>query len=282
MADIEIRPGSAADVDAAYEVLAACDHGTWFNVGPDELHELWPFYARTWMAEKSGVVAYAAVRTNEIEVYVLPAARRRGIGSRLLDLAESALDWPVVESSARRDEPAAGPFFAAHGYERAYETWLMQTELSAALVAPTWPEGITVRTFRADDARAVKELLDAAYAADPRYSPPDFDHWRRVMTESADFDPACWFLAEGGDGALAGASLNWRKGFIKDLVVHPSRQRRGLGEALVRHTLCEFRRRGVDRVTLKTDSLNPSEARRLYERVGMHIAETYDVFEKRR
>jgi mycothiol synthase len=281
VADVAIRPGSADDVRAAYEVLAACDHGTWFEFDVDALRELWPFYRATWMAEQDGVVAYAAVRGNEIEVYVLPSARRRGIGSRLLDLAEAALDAPVVESTARRDESAAAPFFAVHGYEPVYETWLMQIETVQGLAPPTWPEGIRVRTFRADDARAVKELLDAAYADDQRYRPPAFDHWKRFMMDSADFDPACWFLAEAPDGSLAGASLSWKQGFIKDLVVDPAWQRRGLGEALMRHTFCEFRRRGARRVTLKTDSLNPSRAWRLYERVGMHIAETYDAFEKR-
>jgi mycothiol synthase len=281
VADLAIRPGTAADVEAAHRVLAACNHGTWFDFGLDQLREMWPVYAETWIAEEGDVVGYAAARSEEIEVYVLPRVRRHGIGGRLLRQVEAAVDAPVIEVSARRDEPAAAPFLAAHGYEHAYETWLMQTELEEDVQAPTWPDGVQVRTLRAEDAPAVKELLDTAYAPDPRYRPPAFDDWRRFMMESASFDPACWFLAEAGDGSLAGAALNWKEGYVKDLVVHPARQRRGLGEALLRHTFGEFRRRGIDRVTLKTDSLNPSQAWRLYERLGMRKTQTYDDFEKR-
>jgi ribosomal protein S18 acetylase RimI-like enzyme len=79
---------------------------------------------------------------------------------------------------------------------------------------------------------------------------------------------------------LAYAILNWNDGYVKDLVVHPERRRRGLGEGLMRHTFREFRRRGLDRVTLKTDSVNPTEAWRLYERLGMRKERTYEMFEK--
>ena len=43
----------------------------------------------------------------------------------------------------------------------------------------------------------------------------------------------------------------------------------------------EFRRRGIARVTLKTESTNPTDAVRLYEHLGMAIERTDEVFEKR-
>ena len=52
-----IRTGSAADLDAAYGVLAACHHGSWFDFNLDALRELWPFYAETGMAGNGGVGA---------------------------------------------------------------------------------------------------------------------------------------------------------------------------------------------------------------------------------
>jgi ribosomal protein S18 acetylase RimI-like enzyme len=45
-------------------------------------------------------------------------------------------------------------------------------------------------------------------------------------------------------------------------------------------TFGEFKRRGLARVTLKTDSNNPTNAWRLYERVGMAIERTYEIFQK--
>jgi mycothiol synthase len=281
VADVAIRPGTADDVEAAYAVLAACRGGTWFELGREDLRSLWASYRGTWVAEDDAVVAYGAVRGGDIEVYVLPAARRRGIGSRLLREAEAASEEPRAEIVARRDEKAAAPFLRAHGYERSHEVWLMQTDLEGDPPEPVWPAGITVRSFRREEGRKVKDLLDLAYSEEPNFHPPSFEDWSRFMLGDASFDQTCWFVAEAPDGALAGAALNWKEGYVKDLVVHPGWRQRGLGKALLLHTFGEFARRGIDRVTLKTDSTNTTQAWRLYERLGMRIEQTYDVFEKR-
>jgi mycothiol synthase len=281
VADFEIRPGSADDVEAAFAVLDACDGGTWFELGLEELRALWASYRGTWMVEEETIVAYAALRGGDIEVYVLPAARRRGIGSRLLREAEAAIDERRAEVMARRDEAAAAPFLRAHGYEWSHEVWLMQKDFEGPPPEPIWPDGITVRSFRREDAREVKDLLDLAYSEEPTFRPHSFEEWSRFMLGDGSFDSSCWFLAEAPDGSLAGAALNWRDGYVKDLVVHPERRRLGLGEALMLHTFGEFARRGIGRVTLKTDSTNTTQAWRLYERLGMRVEQTHDVFEKR-
>jgi ribosomal protein S18 acetylase RimI-like enzyme len=80
---------------------------------------------------------------------------------------------------------------------------------------------------------------------------------------------------------MVGAVLNWQEGYVKDLAVHPHRRGRGLGKALMLQTFAEFARRGIPRVTLKTDSINPTQAWKLYARLGMETERTYEVFEKR-
>ena len=60
----------------------------------------------------------------------------------------------------------------------------------------------------------------------------------------------------------------WISAFIKDFVVHPGWRRRGLGAALMLHTLNVFQARGAAAVTLKVKTAN-STAFRLYERMGM-------------
>jgi mycothiol synthase len=233
------------------------------------------------VAEEDGVVAFAAARGDEVEVYVLPEARRRGIGSRLLAEAE-AVAGPRIEATARRDEAAASPFLERHGYTKTSESWLMQIELDDEPPEPTWPEGITVRTFRREEAPAVKELLDVAYAAEPDFSVQPFEDWRGFMLEDTSFEPESWFIAEAADGSLAGAALNWKEPFVKDLVVHPAHRRRGLAKALLLHTFRHFHGRGEPGVSLKTDSVNTSQAWRLYERLGMRKTRTYDEFSKLR
>ena len=283
VADLEIRPASEADAEPAYAVLEACKLGPWFELGLDHFRNWWwPTYAGIWVAEIDGTVGYSAARGESVEVYVLPAFRRRGTGSRLLAPAEGAVEGPRIEATTRRDEPAAAPFLASHGYERANETWLMQVELSEAIPPPSWSDGMAPRTFRVEEAAWVKELLDVAYAEEPGFTKQPFAQWKRFMLADASFEPESWFVVEAPDGSLAAAALNWKEGFVKDLVVHPTYRRRGLGAALLQHTFRHFSARGVERVTLKTDARNTSQAWRLYERVGMRTIRTYDDWEKGR
>jgi ribosomal protein S18 acetylase RimI-like enzyme len=283
VAEARIRPATEADVEPAYAVLEACNLGPWFELAFEQFRDWWwPSYAGIWVAEEDGIVGYSTARGEGVEAYVLPASRRRGIGSGLLAVAEELVEGPLIEATTRRDEPAAAPFLAGHDYERAYETWVMQLDLDEEIPPPAWPEGLNPRTFRAPEAESVKELLDLAYAEEPDFTKRPFAEWKRFMLGDPSFEPDSWFVVETPDGSLAAAALNWKEGFIKDLIVHPEHRRRGLGAALLRHTFRHFQAQGAERVTLKTDSRNTSQAWRLYEREGMRTIRTLDEWQKRR
>jgi ribosomal protein S18 acetylase RimI-like enzyme len=84
---------------------------------------------------------------------------------------------------------------------------------------------------------------------------------------------------------IAGFSLDWQdaeppRGWVGTLGVLRAYRRRGLGEALLRHSFAEFWRRGVRRVVLGVDSQSLTGATRLYERVGMRAVRQWDSFEK--
>jgi mycothiol synthase len=233
------------------------------------------------VADRSGEIVGAGVITRDLgRLWVRRSDRRWGIGTELLRALEGGAPLDVLRFAAPTLEPAAAPFLARNGYRRAGEIWLMGIDLPPRLPEPEWPEGVSVRTFEEHDAPAVKRLLDEAYAGEPGYVPPTFASWRRFMLGDPSYDPSVWFLVVAGDEIVATA-LSWKEGFVKDLAVSPSWRRRGLGRALMLQTFAEFRRRGIPRVTLKTDSTNPTNAARLYERLGMEIERTDEVFEKR-
>jgi len=283
VADFEIRPARDEDLESVYEIVAENRRRVFGDVEGFEvehMQNLWRRLRGNWVATSgSELLGAAAIVMTGVEVDVRFEARRRGIGTRLLRVAEEAADLEVLRADAVMLEPGAAPFLRANGYEKSFEYWLMGVDVAAQPAEPEWPEEVRLRAFRAEDAQRLWELLELAYAEeeDPF---PAFDDWRGFMLGDPSFEPEHWFLVEA-EGELVAAALNWKDGYIKDLVVHPEWRRRGLGEALMRETFRHFGRRGLPRVTLKTDSTNPTQAWRLYERLGMRKERTYEVFHKR-
>ena len=74
--------------------------------------------------------------------------------------------------------------------------------------------------------------------------------------------------------------LDLSRGVVASLAVRPARCRRGLGLALLRNALGEFRRRGCASVELLVDSESLTGALRLYERAGMRAFQTQLIYEK--
>jgi ribosomal protein S18 acetylase RimI-like enzyme len=283
VADVEIRTARDDDIESVYGIVAANRTRVFGDVEGFELEHmqnLWRRLRGNWVAVSgSEVLGAAAIVMHGVEVDVRFEARRRGIGTRLLQVAEESTDLDVLRADAVTLEPAAAAFLRENGYEKTFEYWLMSIDVTEDVADPVWPDGVAVRTFKEDEAPRLWNLLSLAYAeeADPF---PEFDDWRGFMLEDPSFEPENWFLVEGG-GELVAAILNWSDAYVKDLVVHPGWRRRGLGEALMRQTFRHFGRRGHPRVTLKTDSINPTQAWRLYEHLGMRKERTYEVFHKR-
>jgi ribosomal protein S18 acetylase RimI-like enzyme len=280
VAEVAIRPATDGDVEPAYRILEACKLGPWYDLRLDQFRDWWTSYREVWAADVDGLAGFSAARRELVEVYVLPEVRRRGIGSALLERAEAALQAPRASAVTRRDEIEGARFLEQHGYSRSAETWLMQMALDGEIPEPRWPEGMRLRTFTGEEARAIKDLLDTAYAQEPGFTEEPFEDWEKFMFGDSSFEPESWFVVEAEDGSLAAAALNWKEGFVKDLVVHPDHRRKGLGAALLHHTFRHFKARGLEEVSLKTDSTNTSQAWRLYERLGMRTIRTLDDWEK--
>ena len=146
--------------------------------------------------------------------------------------------------------------------------------------------------------RGEPEWAAIAYAHADRHYYAYAEAWREHLPSSRFDDDGGAYLAplHAKREALpkappAGSPLTWlhalcleqieaAASYVKDLVVRPDWRGRGLGKALMYQTFGEFKRRGLPRVTLKTDSNNPTDAWRLYERVGMRIERTYEIFQK--
>jgi len=98
---------------------------------------------------------------------------------------------------------------------------------------------------------------------------PALDVWQQQYETDAEYDPALCFIASDADGVI-GVVQCWTSSYIKNLVVHPRAQGRGLGRALLLHAFKAFQDRREGFVDLKVleDNLR---ARQLYEKSGMYV-----------
>ena len=294
------------DLEAAYKVIETCDiaNDGSADITVDELRTDWlsPTFnlqQDAWLIVGTGdqVVGYTAVGQREhariySEVLVLPEYSHLGIQDYLLAQVErwAQAQIPQARPDARvallcwisKNDEQGQESLERQGFKEIRRTWRMMIEMNEAPLAPQWPAGIAVRTFRPGDERSVFDADEEAFQDHWGHMPGNFEEWKHWTVEREHFDPTLWFLACEGD-RIAGISLcTYRDdlGWVGTLAVLRPWRRAGLGKALMLHSFGEFYRRGTRTVGLGVDAQNLTGATRLYERVGMHVARVYINYEK--
>jgi mycothiol synthase len=174
-----------------------------------------------------------------------------------------------------------------HGYTLSRYSLRMQVEFGEQPQAPpAWPAGITVRTAQPGDERAIYEADMEAFADHWGFLASPYEEWLHFAKKVNQFEPDLWFLAVEGD-EIAGICLcvssrpeDQQMAWVDTLGVRRPWRRRGVGEALLRHSFVEFQRRGKRRAALGVDAQSLTGATRLYERVGMSRVRQYEEYEK--
>jgi len=211
------------------------------------------------------------------ELVIHPGHRNRGLGTALAATLTGGDDGRDVRIWAHGDLPAAAALAKSSGFARVRSLWQMRLSLAdAAIPAPAFPAGVTVRTFRPGrDEEAWLEVNRRAFAHHPEQG-----SWTRqdIALREAEpwFDPDGFFLAER-DGELAG--FHWTKvhadggesgtpiGEVYVVGVDPGRQGGGLGKALTLAGLAHLSGLGVAAVLLYVDESNTA-AVRMYAGLG--------------
>ena len=193
-------------------------------------------------------------------------------------------DKKVWSYSAADDAPL-NELLDQAGYRTVRHSYRMRIDLDRQPPAPDWPDGFSVRAMREDEERRVYDAQMASFADTWMFAVEPYENWFHWMVEEPSFDRSLWFLAER-DGELAGIVIARAPenepgvGWIRVLGVLPEHRRKGVGQALLRHTFAEFASRGFRAVGLGVDAENPTGAVRVYERAGMHVERTHLIFEK--
>ncbi|SDS34428.1 Acetyltransferase (GNAT) family protein [Pseudomonas sp. Z003-0.4C(8344-21)] len=146
--------------------------------------------------------------------------------------------------------------------------FLMRRDLHADLPDIRWPDGVEVSTYRAQSAAAVHALMQLGYR-EGGGRVPALEVWQQRFGSDPEYDPALCFVANDADGVV-GVAQCWTSSYIKNLVVHPRLQGRGLGRALLLNAFKVFQQRREGFVDLKVLESN-LRAQRLYESAGMYV-----------
>ncbi|HEY7332806.1 MAG TPA: GNAT family N-acetyltransferase [Candidatus Limnocylindria bacterium] len=227
-------------------------------------------------------------------VAVHPSRRGSGLGRALAGIVEDRAreraaglavgDGPVTLQGWINGESEADAGWARSlGYAWARRFLRMRIDMTEPPPAPSWPEGIAVRTFRlGQDERAMYEAQEEAFADHWGHVTMPFEEWTKRLTRH-DFEAELWLMALDGERVVATSTnsvIPENLGWISGLGVVPSHRRRGLARAILLQAFNDFWRRGQRSVALGVDADSLTGATRLYESAGMRVVESHDQVSK--
>jgi mycothiol synthase len=234
-------------------------------------------YAQVWASEPSRLSAYALVH---------PDHTGRGIGSALAELverrgAEQAAGEARLFTAVTPEDEGAARLLTQRGYAWARRFWHMEAELDGPPEPAVSPPGVAVRTLDPErDLPDAHRILEEAFVDHWDTSPTSYEEFLDQNVHLEDFDPGLWFVAADGDapvGVLTG-SAHGDRGAVDLLGVLRSHRGRGIASALLGAAFIEFRRREVRYARLGVDSDNLTGAVSLYERMGMRVVASFDLW----
>jgi mycothiol synthase len=317
IADLLVRPfDPARDHEALADLIGAANiaDGTDWIPTAEELRADFAhtaeFDARRdiLVAEVDGVVVAAAetaVRTrdgigvHDIDGWVRPGWRRRGLGRALLHWTERrAVEVARVDGrtgpralSAWPDVAQVGAvaLYEREGYDVVRHGFLMVRDLGEPIPDLPLPDGLEIRAVRPADQRRIWDAEVDAFR----------DHWDAAERTDADFehrlagpdlDTRRWQVAWDGDEVAGSvityvhqeenAALGMSRGLLERISVRRPWRRRGLASALIARSLRDLRTLGLAEAALGVDAENVSGALRVYEAIGFRRARTAANYRK--
>jgi len=231
---------------------------------------------------------------------VHPDVRHTAIGEYLIDLTETRY-FNEVKDRVPQDEVISVQHWVgdvetyyrekleAAGYAFVRRFYTMRIALDTPLEPAPMPEGFELRPFDPEQhAPQVHEAMVESFRDHWGHSPVSFDVWRRNRIEDPTFNANMWYIAwDIAQNRVAGGSLSnaWGEdipelAWLATLGVRRDYRKRGLGEALLKHSFWHYQQLGYKLGGLGVDADNPTKALPLYQRVGMHVHRYGDILRK--
>ncbi len=226
-----------------------------------------------------------------LEGWVHPARRRKGIGTALLTAVESFLrkrlsgGQVTLKARAFADIEGAEPLFRLKGYHLGRRFFTMFSQLPGRVFDVEVPDGVTFRSFRAEDLDALVEADNEIFNDHWGSLPQTPQSFRRRMVERRPHDPKLWTIAWAGDQVIGECLCHTstvggpNDGWVSIVGVQREWRGRGLGRALLARGLQKLQEVGFETASLNVDAEN-SAAINLYRSLGMDVVRTRLHFAK--
>lgn len=294
-----LRPPRADEASTIDRLSAACDAA--FGGAPvlseEMIRQRWSrprfdLQSDAWVVELGPrIVAYAEVWDSDPArlsgfAMVHPEHLGLGIGGALAAVVQDraagkASGEARLFSAVLPGDAAAARLLGARGYEWTRRFWHMEIDLPGRSDRPAPPPGIELRRLDPErDLPAAHRILEEAFEDHWDHTPTAYEEFLDLNVRDDGFDPTLWIVAAHAGapvGVLCG-SAHPDRGWIDQLGVLRSHRGMGIATALLWESFAGFGRLGLTRVRLNVDSDNPTGAVSLYQRVGMRVVTSYDLW----
>jgi ribosomal protein S18 acetylase RimI-like enzyme len=215
------------------------------------------------------------------EACVLPAYRRRGIGTELARwLEEAARAHGYSEVRGPVPQGSDGDrLLEKLGYDLRWTSWVLQLPEGTTVPERPLPEGYAIRAATPDDYEAVWHVVEDAFLEWSVREREPFEDFLAVTVRRPGHEPWMLRVVTDPDGEVVGTAMlvmagdPVEEGYVERLAVRKDQRGQGLAQALLVDAFEQGRAHGAPRSGLSTDSR--TGALGLYEKVGMVVTDTW-------
>lgn len=233
--------------------------------------------------------------------HVHPDHWGKGIGSYILAWAEEHAQLALEKCEPDlRVAPRSGAeahnlnglaLFEKFGWRHIRSYYRMVADLDSTPEIPSFPEGITVRSYNPETEteevyRTFVDSFKDHFGFIEQPFEKGFAEFKHNLIEEPGYDARYWFVAMDGDD-MAGICIcrpedaeDSEAGWVNELGVRRAWRKRGLGAALFKHAFAAFQADGKKRASLGVDANSLTGALKLYERAGMRVQRQFNSYEK--
>lgn len=289
------RVDTVEDIANGYSHLVNCD--PYQDMIFAEMNNEVIAYSRgSWFQEENGPRIYASLG------FLVPAWRRKGIGSTMLRWIENRLrtvanshttpETGMLQNFADSENIGLATMLEQNGYKPIrYFVQMVRPDFENIPDFPM-PNGLEVRPVSPEHYRAIWEADKEAFRDHWGYAEPTEEDYKSWLENKTIFQPDLWQIAWNKEtNEVAGQvrtfinmaendKYNRKRGYTEFISVRRPWRKQGLARALIVRSLRLQKERGMAESALGADSENISGATRVYEDCGFRVTKRSAIYRK--